>query len=103
MKETKQLMSLSDISEEEVQELYNRGKISGLTEPVIRKLLEQSLSVGKNLDYFEWQMRHWEAWCEVHPIWKVDPYRNGRILRPITNWPSELGPRPDEIIFPESK
>ena len=103
MKETKQSMSLSDVSEQEKQELFEWGKKYNLTEKMMLKLLEQSLEVCNNLDYLHWQMRHFEAWCQVDPKWKEDPVRRAKILRPITNWPSSLGPRPQDITIPKFK
>jgi len=103
MKETKQLMSLSDVSEKEMQELYEWGKKWGQNEATMRKLLEQSLAVGNNLDYLHSQMEHWEAWCKENPRWKEDPYRKGKILRPIVNFPLSHGQKQQDTTTKKNK
>ena len=97
----KQSMSLSDVSEQEKQELFDWGKKYHLTEQVMLKLLEQSLEGYGNMSYLRWQMRHFEAWCKADPKWLEDPVRRAKILRPISNWPSSLGPRPTDITIPK--
>ena len=90
---------MSDVSEKEMQELYEWGKTWGVNEKTMRHLLVESLADG-NLDYLYSQMRHWEAWCRAYPRWKEDPHRKGRILRPIANWPLGHEPRPQDTGEP---
>lgn len=95
MKDTMESMNISDVSEKEMQLIFEWGKKWNLTENMMLKVLEQSLEDG-NLDYLHSQMEKFEAWCEADPNWYLDSRRRTKILHPIANFPSSYGHKMQE-------